>query len=128
MVEQLLADDTKDRDCYDLEKLAFAYAVRGQHTLAENTYRSSLELCPLGEDAGALEASTYYFILRDEGKALELLRRSYNRQDEEFVLETRFPWWDPVRAHPEFVELMKKSGLDKAARPFPENRSHTNSN
>ncbi len=123
MVEPLLADNADDTNCSDLEKLAFAYAVRGQNPLAEETYKESLELCPLGEGAGALEASTLYFILQDEEKALELLRRSYDRLDEEFVLETRFPWWDPLRGHPDFVELMKKSGLDKAAKPFSECQS-----
>jgi len=125
MVEQLIPNDSEDLDCGGLLQLAWAYAARGQDKFAEDAYRDSVEQCPLGEEGGAEEAGAVYVFGHDEEKALEMLRRLFEKR--QGTLEALLPHWDPLREHPEFVELMKKSGLDKAAKPFSETHKRASS-
>ena len=120
MIEKFLPSDGTELSCDDLEKLAWAYWRDGQSVFARESYEKSLEQCPLSDDPGAIAAGLVYVLLEDEERALEYLQRSYERREREWVLETRWPWWDSLRDHPKFEKLMSESGLDKAAKPFSE--------
>jgi serine/threonine protein kinase/tetratricopeptide (TPR) repeat protein len=54
-----------------------------------------------------------YAALGEKDKAFEYLEKAYASRSIELTLEIRYPWFEPIRSDPRYVDLMKRMGLPK---------------
>jgi serine/threonine-protein kinase len=64
----------------------------------------------------AFSVAAYYFYLGENDRGFELLERSYSRKESGLPWITVEPDFDPIRADPRYLDLLKRLGLDQTAR------------
>jgi TolB-like protein len=75
-----------------------------------------LEAYPKETGADAIDIADYHFFLGDVDKGFEWLERAYSQRDF-YLLYIQLDWFlDGVRTDPRYLDLLKRLGLDRAAR------------
>jgi len=76
-----------------------------------------LEAHPKETRTSAYRFALYYFFLDDVDKGFEWLERAYSKREDN-LLDIQWDWdLDGVRTDPRYLDLLKRLGLDRTARP-----------
>jgi TolB-like protein/class 3 adenylate cyclase/Flp pilus assembly protein TadD len=99
---------------YALASLGWAYGVAGQREEA----RTVLERLQEKAQHMPVDASDFtrmYLGLGDKEQAIAWLQKAYAEGYDAWILTwaKQFPFFDPIRSDPRFIELLRKIGLEK---------------
>ncbi|MFO1352127.1 MAG: tetratricopeptide repeat protein [Gammaproteobacteria bacterium] len=110
---QKLVELSKDTP-YSLASLGWAYGVAGRREEAL-TILKTLQEKARHEAVDASDFARIYLGLGDKEQALTWLEKTYRERSGGWVLvwAKGFPFFDPLRSEPRFIELLKKLGLEK---------------
>ena len=101
--------DLKAKRGQDLASLKKAYALFGER----GAWQKWLEIVEGDPASGPAGIASYYALLGENDRALELLERSYVQREELLLYLKVDRYWDALRSDPRFHDLLRRVGLDK---------------
>jgi tetratricopeptide (TPR) repeat protein len=88
------------------------YARMGKREETEQVLKSLLARSEQ-EHVSPVFIADLYFALEENDQGFKWLRTAYTQQDPHMVNLKTLPFYDAIRSHPQFVDILKKIGLDK---------------
>ena len=92
----------------DLDSLKKAYALSGER----GAWQKGLEIVEGDPTSGPAGIASYYALLGENDRALDLLERSYAQREEMMLYLKVDRYWDALRSDPRFHDLLRRVGLD----------------
>jgi len=91
--------------------IGYAYAVAGKREEALDILDKWKERWDQRK-SGADVIANIYMGLGENDKALEWLEKAYEADPRSVMMLKAYPFWDPLRLNPRFINLLKNLGLD----------------
>jgi len=104
----LMGDDIND----EIGFLGYLYGLNGQLDKALHQFEKLDSLSAIGRYVSPVHQAFIYIGLKDEQKAIEYLEKGYeNKSGWHMIFLNVYFVFDPLKGHPQFIELMERMDL-----------------